>query len=625
MRGSLRLVLVLLSAAVLMVNCRPAQAITLTFTPTGTLPVGQLQSRVPYAVTLTVSNGTAPYTWSVTSGAFPAGLAWANQSGATVQIYGTPTAGGITSSFTVQVKDKNNNVGSASMSLTIDNMQVTIPSSPGNEIYVNGSPGQLFGWTFVGIDDTTSCATPYYATPWQYWNPNGDNYAATELNYAKSLGANTIRFQVDLDELYEANPPSPNDWSTVEQNYASTIANAVDLARSKGFAVIVSMQWESGVTGSNVCDDDGNTGPTLSGNPASAPGDDYAIDAWTNLFTLSAASNNSWCANNSAGDGVTRNFFNDSGVMIEIYNEPQMTGSTLAGEEADWQAWFTPMNTLASGLRGSFKCNGTDYNPKNIFIIDGLHGARLLDATGYNPYNDGNGGQNITTVNSQNNNKSWLIEDAYNGTGSKNYDIYAVHPYPFVSNGAGYAFGYFGNENDNDEESDFSNMFGNVANSPAMTAPVMVTEWITTSGDAPMCWDNYYPTQPSVLPFGWKGPVDETTFDSVDIKNAFIGWLPTAAPGPNGPNTAPMSMTGNAFEEPGFWLQDAGYEFGLANGSPTPTNFDGQLGDSSPEYYCGEKMDATDGSGTQNNPNPVYLGPGADLSDYFIQYHNSQM
>jgi large repetitive protein len=72
----------------------PALAIS-----TGSLPAGQVG--VPYSQTLQASGGTAPYTWSITTGALPSGL---NLSGS--QISGTPAASGI-STFTVKVVDAN--------------------------------------------------------------------------------------------------------------------------------------------------------------------------------------------------------------------------------------------------------------------------------------------------------------------------------------------------------------------------------------------------------------------------------------------------------------------------------------------------------------------------------------
>lgn len=62
------------------------------------LPPGR--TNVPYSAMLGAVNGTAPYSWSITAGALPAGLTLS----ATGSISGTPTAVG-TSSFTVQVSD----------------------------------------------------------------------------------------------------------------------------------------------------------------------------------------------------------------------------------------------------------------------------------------------------------------------------------------------------------------------------------------------------------------------------------------------------------------------------------------------------------------------------------------
>lgn len=68
-----------------------------------------------YSVTLQASGGTAPYTWSVTVGALPAGLNLAAASGV---ISGTPTAAG-NPSFTVQVKDSASNTAQKALSISI--------------------------------------------------------------------------------------------------------------------------------------------------------------------------------------------------------------------------------------------------------------------------------------------------------------------------------------------------------------------------------------------------------------------------------------------------------------------------------------------------------------------------
>lgn len=68
-----------------------------------------------YSATLRASGGTTPYTWSISTGSLPAGLALNASSGA---ISGTPTTAG-TSTFTAQVKDANNNTGTKQLSIAI--------------------------------------------------------------------------------------------------------------------------------------------------------------------------------------------------------------------------------------------------------------------------------------------------------------------------------------------------------------------------------------------------------------------------------------------------------------------------------------------------------------------------
>ncbi len=85
---------------------------TITLSPP-TLPAAQVG--VAYSQTITASGGTSPYTYTVTSGALPAGLALST-GGA---LSGTPTAGG-TFSFTVTAKDSNNITGAQAYTLTVN-------------------------------------------------------------------------------------------------------------------------------------------------------------------------------------------------------------------------------------------------------------------------------------------------------------------------------------------------------------------------------------------------------------------------------------------------------------------------------------------------------------------------
>jgi YD repeat-containing protein len=80
---------------------------------TGSLTPGARE--VSYSANLAAIGGTPPFTWSITSGALPAGLSIDSSSGT---IQGTPTATG-TSSFTVQVQDSVSATATKNLSISI--------------------------------------------------------------------------------------------------------------------------------------------------------------------------------------------------------------------------------------------------------------------------------------------------------------------------------------------------------------------------------------------------------------------------------------------------------------------------------------------------------------------------
>jgi hypothetical protein len=101
----------------------PAAAATKLAVKTTALPVAT--AGTSYSAKLAASGGTAPYTWSVTSGALPAGLTLVPTTGL---IAGIPAAGS-TASFTVQVSDSENPSGSASsptLSITVNTAPLMI-------------------------------------------------------------------------------------------------------------------------------------------------------------------------------------------------------------------------------------------------------------------------------------------------------------------------------------------------------------------------------------------------------------------------------------------------------------------------------------------------------------------
>ncbi len=84
----------------------------LVITLTTPLPSGVVN--IAYSATLTASGGTAPYSWSITGGALPSGLAL----GAGGVLAGTPTAVG-SSTFTIQVADSESTPQTTTVSVAL--------------------------------------------------------------------------------------------------------------------------------------------------------------------------------------------------------------------------------------------------------------------------------------------------------------------------------------------------------------------------------------------------------------------------------------------------------------------------------------------------------------------------
>ena len=91
----------------------PATKATSTSLAITTTTLAAASVGTAYSQTLTATGGTAPYSWSVSSGALPAGLTLSSG-----VISGTPTTAGSTT-FTVMVSDSSNPVLTATQSMTI--------------------------------------------------------------------------------------------------------------------------------------------------------------------------------------------------------------------------------------------------------------------------------------------------------------------------------------------------------------------------------------------------------------------------------------------------------------------------------------------------------------------------
>lgn len=124
--------------ATLTINLVPPPSITTASLPAGTVGTAYTTTN------LTATGGVSPYTWSVTAGALPGGLALSS-GGA---ISGTPTAYG-TFNFTVQAKDASNFTATANLSIKVNPAPVVITTTSLPNGVVN-TPGYSATLTATG-------------------------------------------------------------------------------------------------------------------------------------------------------------------------------------------------------------------------------------------------------------------------------------------------------------------------------------------------------------------------------------------------------------------------------------------------------------------------------------------
>ncbi len=151
----------------------------------------------------------------------------------------------------------------------------------------------------------------------------GEHFGTAELTAVKAYGADTIRIQVSQAGL---DPES----SIYSASYIAELKTDLELIRSKGFNLIVSMQSES------------PSGIDQTGMPT-------------------AATQRSW-------KSILPFLKDDTGIMLEVFNEPQegavagYTGSTL-----NWTYWSQAHQPLINAIRSM--------GAKNVLIVDGLYAA----------------------------------------------------------------------------------------------------------------------------------------------------------------------------------------------------------------------------------------------------------
>ena len=190
-----------------------SQVQTLTLTTAASLPGGT--AGTAYTTTLQASGGTTPYSWSMSSGALPAGLTLAARTGV---ISGTPTTAG-TFSFTAKVTDSTAptaQTATQSFSITVaaavTPVQITTSSIPSAQ---------------VGTAYTTTLAASGGTTPYGWSISSGGLPAGLTLAAASGTisgtptTAGTFSFTL---KVTDSTAPTPR---TAAKSFSITVAAAV--------------------------------------------------------------------------------------------------------------------------------------------------------------------------------------------------------------------------------------------------------------------------------------------------------------------------------------------------------------------------------------------------------------
>ncbi len=193
----------------IVVNPAGPTPLSITTVSLGTGVVGQI-----FNTTIKVTGGTASYTFSISSGALPAGLSLAASTGV---ISGTPSTAG-SSTFTVKVTDSSSPVQTANQSYTVvvsagggatdqylglmsvpctnNNTSFIITKVNNNLVFCSPAGHAMFARGFYVFDDNTTKtdesggSSASYATA-KYGNTTS-NWAPPQLNRIKNWGFNAV-------------------------------------------------------------------------------------------------------------------------------------------------------------------------------------------------------------------------------------------------------------------------------------------------------------------------------------------------------------------------------------------------------------------------------------------------
>jgi cellulase (glycosyl hydrolase family 5) len=239
----------------------------------------------------------------------------------------------------------------------------------GNHFLKDGVPWVSKGFNFQGLlcpdQNLTTCESGMITSA-QIMDAQGVN----EFTAAQSWGADTARFLVSQAAL-------DPDSAYYQSWYLPYITGWIRTARSMGFVVVISMQWEPGSL---------ETGwqqqLSYPSHPTSNAKTEYSstVRAWQQVAPL---------------------FATDNGVMFEAFNEVGTTYSSTVSWAKAWSTWATNFQYVIQEIRS--------VGANNVILLQGLQTGHTF--------------QNMPSPNG--------LIDPSNPTDPQ--FAYTVHPYEIVS------------------------------------------------------------------------------------------------------------------------------------------------------------------------------------------------
>jgi putative Ig domain-containing protein/centrosomal CEP192-like protein/Ig-like domain-containing protein len=207
---------------------------------TASLPPGRVN--VAYSTALQATGGTTPYSWSISSGALPAGLTLNSSTGA---ISGTPAGSG-TFLFAAQVADAAGHTAQQPLSIQIL-AAPTITSQPTSRtitagqtatfsVTASGTAPLSYQWTKNGTA-ISGATLSSYTTPTETVSDNGAQFAVIVSNSAGSVTSNAATLTVTTPGQLNS---SASSLTFTNVNVGSTSTQSVTLTNSGGSNVSIS-------------------------------------------------------------------------------------------------------------------------------------------------------------------------------------------------------------------------------------------------------------------------------------------------------------------------------------------------------------------------------------------------